>query len=265
MLNVFVHNPIALGFLQAAIAAALALGVALFARTRGIHLVGDTAVSLARGLAQIVAVGLIFVALLRGPAWVAPLVLAGMVASAAATSARRARRYPGAYRISLCAIALGAGSVIALMTALGVIEFSLSSLIPVGSMIIANAMNANGLALDRFRAEVESHTGEIESALALGAASDSAVRPYMQSTLRASLIPPLDTLRSLGIVWIPGLMAGMLLAHNPPVYASIYQFVVLALILSAAGVSCFLSTWMMSRRAFSATEQLIMRPAGVSS
>ena len=150
------------------------------------------------------------------------------------------------------------------MTALGVIEFSLNSLIPVGSMIIANAMNANGLALDRFRAEVEAHTGEIESALALGALPiPLCARTCNQRCAPASF--PLSIRCARSALWIPGLMAGMLLAHNPPVYASIYQFVVLALILSAAGVSCFISTWMMSRRAFSTAEQLVMRPSGVSS
>jgi len=261
MLNQLIHNRIALGLVQALVAALFALGVALFARSRGVSLAGEAIVSMLRGAVQIVAVGLVFVVLLRGPVWISPFVLAGMIAAAAATSSRRARRYPGSYRVSLFAVGIGAGSVIALMAALGVIEISVNSLIPVGSMIIANAMNANGLALDRFRSDVESHIGEIESALALGAAPEIAVRPYLQSALRASLIPPLDNLRSLGIVWIPGLMAGMLLAHYSPVYASIYQFVVLALILGSSGLTCSIGTWLFSRRAFSTAEQLIMRPS----
>ena len=265
MLNALIHDRIALGMVQALVAALFALGVVLFARSRGVHFAGEAVVSMLRGAVQIVAVGLVFVVLLRGPVWISPFVLAGMIAAAAATSSRRARRYPGAFRISLYAVGMGAGSVIAVMAALGVIGVSVNSLIPVGSMIVANAMNANALALDRFRAEVEAHIGEIESALALGAAPEIAVRPYLQAALRASLIPPLDNLRSLGIVWIPGLMAGMLLAHDSPIYASIYQFVVLALILSSAGLTCSISTWLISRRAFSSAEQLIMRPAAVSS
>jgi putative ABC transport system permease protein len=261
MLNALIHDRLALGIVQALVAALFALSVALFARTRGVPLAGEAVVSMLRGAVQIVTVGVVFVVLLRAPVWIAPLVLAGMIAAAAATSSRRARRYPGSFRLSLYAVGLGAGSVIALMAALGVIDLSVNSLIPVGSMIVANAMNANSLALDRFRSDVESHIGEIESALALGAAPEIAVRPYLQSALRASLIPPLDNLRSLGIVWIPGLMAGMLLAHDSPIYASIYQFVVLALILGSSGLTCSLSTWLISRRAFSPADQLIMRPA----
>lgn len=265
MLNEITGNhKLVLGLAQALMAAVLALAVALVARSRGIQLVSDTVISLVRGLVQMIAVGYIFVLLLRGPRWISPFVLAGMMVAAAATSSRRARRFPGAFRISLIAIFGGAGVVIALMTPLGAIGTSVNALIPVGSMLIANAMNANGLALDRFRSEVEAHVGEIESALALGAAPGVTVRDYMQSALRASLIPSIDNLRALGIVWIPGLMAGMLLSGESPVYASIYQFVVLAMILSSSGLTCMVSTWLLCRAAFSPADQLIMRPAAAA-
>jgi putative ABC transport system permease protein len=81
---------------------------------------------------------------------------------------------------------------------------------PMGSVLIANAMNTNSLVLNRFRSEVESHAGLIETGLALGADSKQTVAPYVQVSVQASLIPAIDSLRSLGIVWIPGLMAGML-------------------------------------------------------
>ena len=63
-----------------------------------------------------------------------------------------------------------------MMTWAGVIDTAITSLIPVGSMIIANAMNTNGLALNRFRSEVLAHAGEIETALALGAAPEERSR-----------------------------------------------------------------------------------------
>ena len=66
---------------------------------------------------------------------------------------------------STYSIACGAGSVIALMTWLGVIDTPITTMVPVGSMLIAYAMNTNSLALNRFRFEV---LGEIETAL-LGA------------------------------------------------------------------------------------------------
>src|SRR5712691_2106950 len=133
----------------------------------------------------------------------------------------RARGVPGSLRVSTVAITCGAGLVIAIMT-LGVIDTAITTLIPVGSMLIANAMNTNGLALNRFRSDVPAHIGEIETALALGADPRQSVAEYVQESFEASLIPAIDSLRSLGIVRIPGLMAGMLLSGSRPIYAAIY-------------------------------------------
>lgn len=156
--------------------------------------------------------------------------------------------------------ATGMRSVITLMTWLGVIDTALTSPAPVGSMLIANAMNNNSLALNRFRSEVVAHTGEVETALALGAEARQSVAPYVQASFEASLIPALDSLRSLGIVWIPGLMAGMLLSGARPVYAAIYQFVVLAIILAASGLTSLVSTLLIRGRIFSSTQQLLLQP-----
>src|SRR5262249_58529151 len=118
----------------------------------------------------------------------------------------------------------------------------------------------NGLALNRFRAEVLSHVGEIETALALGAEPSQSVARYSQNTFEASLIPAIDSLRSLGIVWIPGLMAGMLLSGSRPLYAAIYQFVVLAMIFAASGLTSLVSTLLIRTHAFTAADQLLLRP-----
>ena len=82
----------------------------------------------------------------------------------------------------------------------------------------------------------------------------------MQTSFEASLIPAIDSLRSLGIVWIPGLMAGMLLSGARPVYAAIYQFVVLAMIFAASGLTSLVSTLLMRSRVMSPAEQLVLRP-----
>jgi putative ABC transport system permease protein len=146
------------------------------------------------------------------------------------------------------------------MTLLGAIDPSPSSLIPVGSMIIAGAMNTGALALDRFRSEVVGHTGQIEAALALGADPGHTVTPYVQASVQASLIPSINSLRSLGIVWIPGLMAGMLLSGSDPVYAAIYQFVVIAMLFATAGLTALVTTCLVRTRAFSPAQQLVLRP-----
>lgn len=259
MLEGLFDNQIMLGAAQAGVAVLLALAVMLLARWQEIHLERETVIALVRGLIQIIAVGSILVLLFGGPGWTGLVILTGMVAAAGAIAARRARGIPGAFRISLTGIAVGAGAVIALMTWAGVIDEDLTSLIPVGSMLVANSMNTCALALDRFRGDVEAHTGQIEAALALGAAPNRSVQRFVRSAVQASMIPRIDTLRSLGIVWIPGLMAGMVLAGADPVYAAIYQFVVIAMIYAAAGITALVSVILIRSQAFSPAEQLTLR------
>jgi len=263
MLKTVFPGQLQLGLAQAVAAAILAFAVVLLARRREIHLESEAALAMVRGLVQIVAVGSVLVLLLRGPRWTASFLLAAMILAAGATSAKRAKGIPGSFRVSTTSIACGAGSVVAIMTWLGVVDTALTALIPVGSMVIANAMNTNSLALNRFRSDVLAHVGEIETALALGADSKQSVSPYVQASLEASLIPAIDSLRSLGIVWIPGLMAGMLLSGARPVYAAIYQFVVLAMIFAASGLTSLIGTLLVRSHAFTSAEQLSLRP-GIS-
>lgn len=260
MLDQFFQQPRILGIVQAAIAAALALAVVLLARYREIHVEKDAMIALVRGVVQVVAVGSVLLLLLQGPQWLGIPALLAMMVAAATIAARRAQGLPKAFLVSLVGIGVGAGFVIVSMTSLGVIDAALNSLIPVGSMLIANAMNSNALALDRFRGEVKSHVGQIEAALALGAEPKNTVTPYVQAAVQASLIPRIDSLRSLGIVWIPGLMAGMVLSGEDPVYAAIYQFVVIAMIFAAGGLTSVVSTVLIRSQAFSPAQQLILRP-----
>lgn len=261
MLKSIFHTQVSLGLAQAALASVLAIAVVLLARKRNIHLESDTAVALLRGILQIVVVGSVLALLLKAPRWSSVFLLTGMLFAAGSISARRAKNIPGARKVSTLAIAAGAGSVTAIMTWAGVIDTAITALIPVGSMIIANAMNTNGLALNRFRSEVLAHAGEIETALALGAAPDVTVNRYAEASMQASLIPAIDNLRSLGIVWIPGLMTGMLLSGSDPLYAAIYQFVVIAMILASSGLTSLLSTLMIRSHAFSTAEQLVLKGA----
>ena len=66
-------------------------------------------------------------------------------------------------------------------------------------------------------------------------------------------------LKSLGLVWIPGVMAGMMVSGASPVYAGIYQFVIVAKILAASGIAGLIVTLLMRTRAFSTAAQLTLR------
>ncbi|MEA2770631.1 MAG: UDP-glucose/iron transport system permease protein, partial [Acetobacteraceae bacterium] len=237
------------GLAQAAGAIVLCLAVVIACRRFAVHVEREAAVSLARGLVQMVFVGAVLAVLLHGTLLVGALILLLMTVAAAVTASRRAREINGSMLLSFWAIAAGSGVVIAAMLATGTLQTSVTMLVPVGSMIIANAMNACAQAAERFRAEVTAHVGQVEAGLALGADPAVTVAPYVQSAVYASLLPRLDMMKSLGLVWIPGVMAGMMVSGANPVYAGIYQFVIVAMILSASGIAGLVMTLLMRARA----------------
>jgi len=86
---------------------------------------------------------------------------------------------------------------------------------------------------------------------------ENAVDRYLRASFHASLIPAVDNLRSLGIVWIPAIMTGMLLSASSPMYAALYQFVVLGMIVTAGGLSCLTATYLAPKLVFTPHQQLL--------
>jgi putative ABC transport system permease protein len=248
------------GLAQAASAVALCMVVVVLCRHFGVHVEREAARSIARGLVQMVFVGMILALLLHGPLLAGVVILLLMAGAAAVTASRRSREIKDGLLVSFCAIAVGSGTGIAVMIASGALQTNIAMLVPVGSMIIANTMNACAQAAERFRAEVIAHVGQIEAGLALGADPTVAVAPYVESAVYASLLPRLDMLKSLGLVWIPGVMAGMMVSGASPIYAGIYQFVIVAMILAASGLAGLIVTLLVRTRVFSPAAQLTLRP-----
>jgi putative ABC transport system permease protein len=250
-----------LGLAQAGGAIVLCLVVVLLCRRFAVHVERETTISLLRGLVQMVLVGVVLALLLHGNLLVGALILLGMMFAAAVTASRRAHGIKDALLLCFYAIAAGAGIVIAGMLAIGTLTPDIAVLVPVGSMIIANAMNACAQSIERFRSDVAAHVGVVEAGLALGADPAVTVAPYVQSAVYASLLPRLDMLKSLGLVWIPGVMAGMMVSGASPIYAGIYQFIIVTLILAASGITGLIATLLARSRAFSPAAQLMLRPA----
>jgi UDP-glucose/iron transport system permease protein len=256
-----IGNDVLMGLAQAVGAIVLCAAVVALCGWQSVHIEREAAISMARGLVQMVLVGIVLAVLLHGSLLIGCLILLMMMIAASVTAARRLKGMDGALVLCFWSIAAGAGVIIAVMLATGSLRPEVSILVPVGSMIIANAMNACAQAIERFRSEILAHVGQIEAGLSLGAEPAVTVSPYLQSAVYASLLPRLDMMKSLGLVWIPGVMAGMVVSGASPVYAGIYQFVVVAMILAASGITGLVATVLMRSRAFSPAAQLTLRPA----
>jgi len=241
-----------------AITVIITLSVIFMARKWKIHLEREVAFALLRGLSQIIIAGFLLLVIFRGPVWIGPIILMGMIIIAALITSRHIKDIPGSFRVAFYGILTGAGSITSIMVLTGVIDYHLPVLIPIGSMLVANAMNTSSLSLERLLAEIRSHRGHIEAALALGAEPRSTILPYITFAIKASLIPRIDSIKSLGIVWIPGLMAGMILGGSNPLYAAIYQFIIITLILSVAALSSLTCSLLIRSHLFTEAEQLIL-------
>jgi putative ABC transport system permease protein len=244
------------GLFQVVAATALAAVVVAISSIRDLGLERELGGSFARGFVQVLAMGALIGALFSIPLAYSGLLLTAMVCYAAWESRKRGDGVPRAFRISVFSLALGAGVVIVTMVAAGAIERTVRNLVPVGGMIIANAMKTNSLTLDRFQGEIESNREEIEAVLALGVPPERAVSEFVTESVRASLIPVVDAMRTLGLVYIPGMMSGMILGGANPIYAAEYQFVIMGMIFAAGGLTSMTTSLLLSRAAFTDAAQL---------
>ncbi|MFB6196422.1 MAG: iron export ABC transporter permease subunit FetB [Haloplanus sp.] len=244
------------GLFQVAAAATLAAVVVVISSIRDLDLERELGGSFVRGFVQVLAMGALIGALFTIPLAYSGLLLAAMAGYAAWESRKRGAGVPGAFRISLLSLGLGSAVVIVTMVAAGAIERTVRNLVPVGGMIIANAMKTNSLTLDRFQGEVASNRDEIEAVLALGVPPERAIADYVTQSVRASLIPVVDAMRTLGLVYIPGMMSGMILGGANPIYAAEYQFVIMGMIFAAGGLTSMTASLLLSRAAFTDAAQL---------
>jgi uncharacterized protein (TIGR00245 family) len=127
--------------------------------------------------------------------------------------------------------------------------------IPIGSMVISFAMRVSGIAIERVKSDIIKSKGSIEAALALGDKPSRAIQSILCESYRAGLTPTINRVASLGIVTIPGLMAGMIIGGVPPVEAAIYQVVIFLMLLSSSFITSIITNILFTRQFFTEKQQ----------
>ena len=130
--------------------------------------------------------------------------------------------------------------------------------IPLGGMIIGNAMNAITIALDRLFSDLRQHRAEIELSLSLGASYQEATHSVMRDAVKAGMIPSINALMTVGLVSLPGMMTGQILAGTDPLIATKYQIVVMLMIVAATAIGSVLIAHVVRRRCFTKAHQMII-------
>ncbi|HIF07654.1 MAG TPA: iron export ABC transporter permease subunit FetB [Gemmatimonadetes bacterium] len=236
----------------------MAIGVSGWHRT---GLARSFAVGAIRTVLQLTLVGYVLVYVFSIDRWylVVGALLVMLVAATRAAVDRQDSKPAGLFYITGAALLVGSGLTL-IYVSVAVVHvdpwYNPRYLIPLFGMILGNAMNAAALAADRLAGEIETRHAEIEAYLALGATSVHAAREPVRRALRASLIPTVNSLMVVGIVSLPGMMTGQILAGSDPLMAIRYQIVVMFMLASAVALAAVIVVLGYRRTFFTAAEQL---------
>jgi putative ABC transport system permease protein len=234
----------------------VAIAIAI-SRWRQADLERDIAVATVRSIVQLTLVGyaikLIFEA---DTIWLVLALLSVMVVFGALTARSRAKNVPGAFWPLLISLAIAAATTLGPVVALGVFEPTPRYLVPVGGMVIGNAMTASAVALNRLGDEVGDSRARIEATLALGATAREAALPIVRRALRSGMITLVDSTKTTGLIFFPGTMVGMLLAGASPTDAVRLQLILLYTLLGSVAIAGLLATTLAYRNFFTPAQQL---------
>ena len=123
-------------------------------------------------------------------------------------------------------------------------------------MLLGNTMTGIAVALDNLTRQALDKYAQIEARLALGHSADQAIGDIRRDALRAGLIPIVNSMTTAGIVSLPGMMTGQILAGSPPMEAAKYQLLILFLIAAGTGLGSVTAVMLGSHRLFDARSRL---------
>lgn len=255
------NTPIDLGWEALTIAFALVVIAIGTSRAFRLGLELDYLWASLRTVVQLLAVGhvLLWIFDRQQLVWVL-LAFAVMLASASVTAARRGdHRLPGLLASAGVSLAVGCGLTTVAVTLLVVRAepwWAPRYFLPLAGMIVGNSMNAAALTAERLASELAARTAQIEELLALGASPRQASAEAVRAAVRAGMIPMINAMATVGLVSIPGMMTGQMIAGADPSGAARYQIVVMFMLAGATTISAVLLGGLMYRRMFTPAWQL---------
>jgi putative ABC transport system permease protein len=248
-------TPILLRWTDLAIAASLLLidgGLSVWLR---LGLERQLAIAAVRLVVQLVAVGLILRAVFAfaHPA-ITLLVILVMVAIAsrevAARPEQRLARF-GNIVVGGLSVALATflTAILALTTAIRPTPwFAARYAIPLAGIILGSVLNSASLGLDSLLSGVVRERAAIEAQLALGATYTQAMRRLVRASVRRALLPILNQMAAAGVVTLPGIMTGQILAGMDPLEAAKYQILLIFLLSGGSGLGAGAVVYLASMR-----------------
>jgi len=228
------------------------LGLMLWFR---VELLGRTLTAAIRMTVQLIFVGLYLKVIFElnlvwlNLAWLAAMVLVADLSVAGACDLRLRR-------IALPLFtALLAGTTVPLLIFTGLILqrpnlMDAQYAIPIAGMILGNCLRADIVGIRTFYDSIRSGEKPFLAALANGASLGEAVGPYLRKAFHASLAPSVATMTTMGLVSLPGMMTGTILAGASPVTAIKYQIAIMVAIFSGTAITVAMGIGLTIKTAF---------------
>ncbi len=220
-------------------------------------------IAAARTVVQLLLVGLILETLFAHATlyWVALMGLVMLLVAGYEVMARQKRRFAGFWGFGLGTVAMFLSSFsVAVMALVALVQpdpwYQPQYAIPLLGMLLGNTMNGIALSVDRLTDGAWQQRGTIEARLALGATWSEAVESIRRDAMRSGMIPMINAMAAAGIVSLPGMMTGQILAGAPPMEAVKYQILIMFLITVGTGFGTLAAVWFAARRLFDERERL---------
>src|SRR5438270_13063661 len=247
-------NPILLTPLDISVAASLIILDAVLSMWLRLRLHRQIAIAAARMVVQLVAIGYVlrFIFSLNTPAATLLLVVVMVLVAAREVAARPERRFKGHSNLGIGFVSVGLAtfvtSILALTTAIRPQPwFDPHYAIPLAGIILGNVLNSASLSLDSFLGSVRRERQAIEARLSLGEDYREAIKPLVREAIRRGLLPIINQMSAAGIVTLPGIMTGQILAGLDPLEAVKYQILLMFLLSGAGGLAAvvvaYLAVW----------------------
>jgi putative ABC transport system permease protein len=225
--------------------------------------------AVARMILQLLLTGYVLAAVFRleSPWAVAPVLLLMVAVAARAAVKRPARGYDGVRGRGFGTLLLTGSATLLVATQLviGVSPwYDPQYLIPLLGMILGNSLTGISLCLDSLLETLDLRRAEVEMELAHGATAWEAARGPLAEAVRRGLIPTINSMTVMGIVFLPGMMTGQILADVDPLVAVKYQIMIMFSIAGAVAMGSMLMALLTFRALFSERHQLLagrIRPA----
>ena len=254
---------IELGYADLLLSALLVCALAIVTWQHYATLAKQLLVSAVRTAIQLTLVGMVLKVLFADGQWlwVAAMALVMLLVAGREVMSRQHHRFTDGWGYGIGTVSMFISSfTIAIFGLLVVIGndpwYQPQYAIPLLGMLLGNTMNGISLALDRLTHAAKEQKEVIEARLMLGHSANEAISGIRQQVIRSGMIPIINAMAAAGIVSLPGMMTGQILAGAEPGEAVKYQIMIMFLISAGAGFGTMAAVHLAVRRLFDDRERL---------